>query len=122
MSDDPQDVAESLDEDRVDDGDDRTGDRIGEALPGYPPDRPLGVETSGVTPIEEDGGESLAERAEHEIPYQPVDDEGTDGSVGQLVEPAASTEDREERQIADAFPATELAPEEDAMHITDEPG
>ena len=56
MSDDPQEIAEGLDEDVVDDVDDRDGDEFGEALPQYPPDRPLGVNTVGVTPVEEDAG------------------------------------------------------------------
>ena len=120
VSDDPQDVAEALDEDWVDDVDDRTGDRVGDALRGYPPERPLGVEAAGITAVEEDGGESLAERADHEVP----DAAGANvaGTVGQLVESSASTDDREEQQIADALPAAALGPEEVAMHVTDEPG
>ena len=61
MSDDPQDTAEALDEEVVDDVDDFTGDEYGEDLPGYPPDRPLGNTAAG-TPIEEDDGESFVER------------------------------------------------------------
>jgi hypothetical protein len=118
VSDDPQDVAESLDEDRMNDFDDRAGDWVGEALPGYPPDRPLGAEATGVTPIEEDGGESFAERAGRDV--RDESDAARAEGVGQLVEPAASTEDREEHQIAEAVPGTMLDPEEDAMHVTDD--
>ena len=117
MSDDPQDVAESLDEDVVDDVDDRTGDDFGEALPDYPPDRPLGVNTVGVTAVEEDAGESFAERTEREEPEPthraPASDAGR--NVGQLVDDSATTEDHEEQLIGEAAPATELAPEEQAM-------
>jgi hypothetical protein len=118
MSDDPQDIAESLDEDRVDDVDDRTGDEFGEALPDYPPDRPQGVNTVGVTAFEEDAGESFAERTEREEPEPSrrsrANDAGRD--IGQLVDENATTEDREEQLIGEAQPATELAPEEQAMH------
>jgi hypothetical protein len=59
------------------------------------------------------------ERSKRELP----DDRTADDvePIGQLVEPAASIEDREEQQLADALPATALDPEE-AMHITEEPG
>jgi len=40
MSDDPQDLAESLDDNVIDD----TDDYAGEEVPEYPPDRPLGVD------------------------------------------------------------------------------
>lgn len=120
MSDDPQDRAESLDEDVVDDVDDTTGDEYGEGLPEYPPERPLGVEAVGVTAVEEDGGESFADRTSHGLPEEAVEgvDDGIDnGVVGQLVEPDASTPDTEEQQIADAVPGDELSPEESAMHV-----
>ena len=118
MSDDPQDIAESLDEDRVDDLDDRTGDEFGEALPDYPPERPLGVNTVGVTAVEEDAGESFAERTEREEPERtrPIRAGDAGREVGQLVDDSATTEDHEEQLIAEAEPATELAPEEQAMH------
>jgi hypothetical protein len=114
MSDDPQEVAESLDEERVSERDDLTGDEFGEALPGYPPDRPQGVNTVGITPVEEDAGESFAERTHREEPEaSPQPDVG---DVGQLVDESAASEDREEQLVADARPTTELSPEEQAMH------
>src|SRR5262245_53403710 len=108
MSDDPQDITESLDEDRVDDVDDRTGDEFGEALSDYPPDRPLGVNTVGVTVVEEDAGESFAERTEREEPEPTEGDRARDEEhgVGQLVDESATTEDREEQLIGESEPAT----------------
>ncbi len=122
MSDDPQDIAESLDEDRVDDVDDRTGDEFGEALPEYPPDRPQGVNTVGVTPVEEDAGESFAERTEREEPEPTQRSRPSDVArdVGQLVDENATTEDHEEQLIGESEPGTELAPEEQAMHSEEE--
>ena len=118
MNDEPQDVAESLDEEVIEDVDDLTGDEFGEALPDYPPDRPLGVNTVGVTAVEEDAGESFAERTEREEPEFTdrgrASEAGRD--VGQLVDESATTEDHEEQLVGEAEPATELAPEEQAMH------
>ena len=116
MSDDPQEVAESLDEDVVDDVDDLTGDEYGEGLPGYPPDRPLGVEAAGVTAVEEDAGESFAERTAHGVPeVGTADDSG--GHVGQLVEPDSSMPDDEEELLADEVPGKGISAEESAMHV-----
>jgi hypothetical protein len=115
MSDDPQEVAEGLDEDVVDDVDDRGGDEFGEALPQYPPERPLGVNTVGVTAVEEDAGESLAERVLREEPEEDVPDD--DPVPGQLVDDSATTEDHEERLVGDLQPGAELGPEERAIHI-----
>jgi hypothetical protein len=116
VTDDPQEVAESLDEEVVDDVDDTTGDEYGEGLPEYRHDRPLGVEAVGVTAVEEDAGESFAERASHGVSeFLEVDDDS--GRVGQLVEPNASTEDDEEELIADEVPGDRLGSEESAMHI-----
>jgi hypothetical protein len=122
MNDEPQDVAESLDEEVIDDVDDLTGDEFGEALPDYPPDRPLGVNTVGVTAVEEDTGESFAERTEREEPEFSHPDRARDGGrdVGQLVDESATTEDHEEQLVGEAEPATELAPEEQAMHSEDD--
>ena len=111
---DEQDVAEALDEDVVDEVDDRSGDAFGEALPGYPPDRPLGVGTVGVTPVEEDAGESFAERTWREEP----DEEEVPPQVGQLVDLEATTEDREERALAEEVDAVgDESAEELALHI-----
>lgn len=132
MSDDPQDMAEALDEDVVvtTEGGDRTGDEAGESLVDYPPDRPMGVNTVGVTPVEEDAGESFAERTvreEHDPAVDALDDEPVTDSVGepepgQLVEPDASTVDHEAEQIAEVEPGDggPIGPEEGAMHLEDE--
>jgi hypothetical protein len=122
MSDEPQEVAENLDEERVSERDDRTGDEFGEGLPGHPPDRPQGVNTVGVTPIEEDAGESFAERTRREEPeaWRAPSVEG--GDVGQLVDESAAREDQEEQLVAEELPATELGPEERAMHHDDGEG
>jgi hypothetical protein len=115
MSDDPQEVAEGLDEDVVDDVEDRNGDEFGEGLPQYPPDRPLGVNTVGVTPVVEDAGESLSERVLREEPENAPADAG--GPLGQLADDSATSEDHEEKLIGELQPATELGPEERAIHI-----
>ena len=125
MTDDPQDHAEALDEDVVDAVDDRTGDEYGEGLPDYPPDRPLGVNTVGVTAVEEDVGESFAERTLREEPESGLDDlaagDNSSGDVGQLVDPDTMSADREAQAVADAVPEVEEAAEEAAMHIIEEP-
>jgi hypothetical protein len=115
MSDDPQDVAEALDEDKANETDDYSGDAFGESLADYPPDRPLGVNTVGVTPVEEDAGESFAERTLRELPED--DEISSSSDVGQLVEPDASSLDTEPQQVADAEPGDDLTAEEAAMHI-----
>jgi hypothetical protein len=132
VSDDPQDLAEALDEDKADDIDDLSGDAFGDDLPGYPPDRPMGVNTVGVTPVEEDAGESFAERALREEPdvtegidvnedLALLEDEESEvdvgSEVGQLVEPDASSLDDEAQQIAEAEGGEVLSAEEAAMHI-----
>jgi hypothetical protein len=119
VSDDPQDWAEALDEDVVDDVDDRTGDEFGDDLPGHPPDRPLGVNTVGVTPVEEDAGESFAERSLREEPEE-AGAEDTSRGVGQLVDPNTSTLDDEEELVGEAEPGDALSAEEAAMHIEPE--
>ncbi len=126
MSDDSQDQAEALDADKIDDDADPTGDDVGEGFPDFPPDRPLGVNTVGVTPVEEDAGESFAERTMREVPdpaAEQFDDEAEneDDVAGQLVEPDASTLDHEAQEFAEEEePTAELAPEEQAMHIEDD--
>ena len=132
MTDDSQDQSEALDADKIDDDADPSGDDVGEGFPDFPPDRPLGVNTVGVTPVEEDAGESFAERTMREVPdpaAQPdpaaeqFDDEAEneDDVAGQLVEPDASTLDHEAQEFAEEEePTAELAPEEQAMHIEDD--
>jgi hypothetical protein len=117
MTDDEQDVAESLDEDRVDELDDFTGDEYGEGLPSYPPERPMGVNTVGITPVEEDAGESFEERTWRE---ERDTDDGAEPDVGQLVDGAATTQDDEPELIADALLGTEPGPEAAALHTVDE--
>jgi hypothetical protein len=78
------------------------------------------VETFGVTAVEEDGGESFAQRTVHQVPEQPTPDDDTP-HVGQLVEPSASKPDDEEELLAEEEPPGRSASaEESAMHI--EPG
>lgn len=122
---DPQDNAEAYDQDVVDEAIDYSGDDVGDDLPSFPPDRPLGVNTVGVTPVEEDAGESFAERTLREVPEDFDLDlaEGLDGDeseVGQLVDPDAASFDDEAELIADAEPGAVLTAEEAAMHIEPE--
>jgi hypothetical protein len=116
MSDDPQEIAEGLDEDVVDDVEDWSGDEFGEDLPQYPPDRPLGVNTVGVTAVEEDAGESFAERTLREEPEENVTEDAR-RAPGQLADDSATSEDHEEELVGELQPATELGPEEQAIHI-----
>ena len=115
---DPQDTAEAFDSDVIDDDDDYAGDD----LPSFPPDRPLGVNTVGVTAVEEDAGESFAERTLRELPEDLPDIDADDEllEVGQLVDPSATTFDDEPELIADAEPGEVLSAEEAAMHIEPE--
>jgi hypothetical protein len=115
---DDQDAAEAYDEEVVDDVDDYSGDEAGDDLPSYPPERPLGVTMFGVTAVEEDAGESFAERTLREVPEGTVDDDRSD--VGQLVDPGAGTLDDEEELIAEEEPGAGLSAEEAAMHIEPE--
>ena len=112
---DEQDISESLDEDVVTDDDDYTGDEVGEDLPGYPPDRPYAVDHVGVTDVGGAVGETLAERAAHEVPDRVPPVERSD--VGQLVEPDASGLDDEEELVAEVEPGEGRSPEEAAMHL-----
>ena len=70
----PLDPAEALDNDNLGIDDDA------EVEPGYPPDRPLGVEDYGLTPAEEQVGEPIEESVEREIPDPLVQE--LDGSTG----------------------------------------
>jgi hypothetical protein len=116
---DEQDRAEAYDEDVVDDVDDYAGDEVGDGLPDYPPERPLGVNTVGVTAIEEDAGESFAERSLREEPEDGWAGRRT-GGVGQLVDPEATSFDDEDELIGEAEPGDALSAEEAAMHIEPE--
>jgi hypothetical protein len=120
---DPQDNAEAYDQDVVDEVIDYAGDDVGDDLRNFPPDRPLGVNTVGVTPVEEDAGESFAERTLREVP----EDDGLGGAldddeseVGQLVDPDAASLDDEAELIGEVEPGDVLTAEEAAMHIEPE--
>jgi Family of unknown function (DUF5709) len=115
---DEQDFAERVDEDVVDEDDDYSGDEVGEDLPGYPPDRPYGVNTVGVTAVEEELGDSFAERTYREVPEDARPGDRPD--VGQLVEPDASDSDDEEELVAEEEPGDGRSPEEAAMHLEPE--
>ena len=45
-------MTEALDRDKIGDEIDSMGDDFGDGLPGYPPCRPMGVGTVGVTPVD----------------------------------------------------------------------
>jgi hypothetical protein len=119
MADDPQEVAESLDQDKIDDEVDSTGDAFGEGLADFPPDRPLGIGTVGVTPVEEDAGESFAERTMREDPDR-VDDQRERPGVGTLVDTDAMDHDDEEQLVGEMTPGSQLSPEESAIHLESE--
>lgn len=120
---DEQDQAEALDEDVIDDVDDYDGDEFGDGLPDYPPDRPLGVETVGVTGVEEDAGESFAERTWREEPDfgEPGARRPSGQQIGQIPDPYASVDepilDDEAGAIADELDGDEEGPEAGALHI-----
>jgi hypothetical protein len=69
---DPQDIAEALDADKIDDDADGLSDPVeGDYPPGgtdYPPDRPQGVDRMAMTPAEEAFPEPLGLRASREVP------------------------------------------------------
>jgi hypothetical protein len=119
MSDEPLDPSEALDEDDVegDDDADYSGDAVGDDLLDYPPDRYQGVNTVGVTAVEEDSGESFAERTWREEPegYRPPQH----SDVGQLVDPDDDLAewDDDEELVAEEEPGEGLSPEESAMHL-----
>jgi hypothetical protein len=121
VSDEPLDPSEALDEDDVegDDDADYSGDAVGEDLPDYPPDRYQGVNTVGVTAVEEDSGESFAERTWREQPegYRPPQH----SDVGQLVDAdEVGVLDDDEELVAEEEPGDGLSPEEAAMHLEGE--
>jgi hypothetical protein len=123
MSDDPQDVAEALDEDTIVTADDVSGDTFGDGLADYPPERAHGVNTVGVTPVEEDTGESFAERTWREEPERfdaaadPDDVLDDRDYVGQLIDGDAASVDVEQQPSAEAVGGEVLTAEEQAMHV-----
>jgi hypothetical protein len=121
VSDEPLDQSEALDEDDVegDDNADYSGDDVGEDLRDYPPDRYQGVNTVGVTAVEEDSGESFAERTWRDEPEDHRPAQHSD--VGQLVDPDDVGEwDDDEELVAEEEPGEGLSPEEEAMHLEEE--
>lgn len=102
---DPQDIAERLDEDVVDDIDDTSGDEYGDGLANFPPDAASGAE--------QDDRVGRARRT----PDRADSDPRT--RVGQLVEPDASTLDAEEQLIGELLPGHGFSAEEAAMHVVD---
>jgi len=121
VSDEPLDESEALDEDDVegDDDADYSGDDVGDDLRDYPPDRYQGVNTVGVTAIEEDSGESFAERTWREEPEDEHPPQRSD--VGQLVDPDDVGEwDDDEELVAEEEAGEGLSPEEQAMHLEEE--
>jgi hypothetical protein len=117
---DEQERAEALDEDVLDDVDDRTGDEFGDGLPTYPPDRPLGVGTVGLTPVEEDVGDSFAERSWREEPDTGGRGDAAADDVGQLVDSTATTVDEEAQFVGESEPGAAVSAEEAAMHVEQE--
>jgi hypothetical protein len=119
VSDEPLDQSEALDEEDIETDDDYSGDDVGDDLPDYPPDHFQGATAFGVTPLEEEVGESFAERTREEEPedYRPP----AHSDVGQLVDPDDVGEwNDEEELIADEEPGEGLSPEEEAMHLEPE--
>lgn len=65
---DEQDSAEQIDEEVLGGAEIGDDDADPAREPGFPPDRPLGVESRGVTAAEAEVGESMEERARQEQP------------------------------------------------------
>jgi len=118
----PQTQAEALDEDKINDVADFSGDEYGDGLPDYPPDRPL-ADSFGVTAFEEDAGESFADRTLRE---EPEDLGGASAeivareAVGQMVATHQMGNDREEQAIADEVTGEETGPEVAAMRVDEQ--
>lgn len=118
----PQSQAEALDEDKISDVADYSGDEYGEGLPDYPPDRPLG-DSFGVTAFEEDAGESFEQRTLREQPEDLGEDDTSDPrvGVGQMVATHRMGHDHEEQAIADEVAGNESGPEAAAVRVDEEP-
>jgi hypothetical protein len=103
---DPQDVAESLDDDELsDDHEDPAGDLE------YPPDHLVGVNQYGVTAGEERTDEPIDERISRETPEAGLVGEA-DPEAGRLIE------DGDDLDAIDA-PQRDLSAEESAVHLID---
>lgn len=122
MTDEPQDVAEALD-DETTAGDDRGAD---DELTYVPPDEPLVVDRAGDESRPDQVAETLAERVSREEPevwagagYDDADE------VGSLVGDAGALDVESQLVAAQADRAVvddDLAPaEEAALHLTDDP-
>jgi hypothetical protein len=103
---DPQDVAESLDEDELSNDDD---DPVGDLQ--YPPDHLTGANQYGVTAGEERTDEPIDERISRETPESGPAEE-RDAEVGRLVE------DGDDLNATEA-PQRDLSAEESAVHRVD---
>ena len=120
---DPQDIAESLDPDVLADYDDSEGNLA------YPPDEPWGVEQYGLTAAEERVDEPLHERTQREVadtlPDSLADDAlGDVDRVRRLIAPGGDDPilaDDEAEAVAIAVEGTDLSAEEEAIHIIREP-
>ena len=96
---DPQDIAESLDDDKVDDDDDYAEERGGD----FPPDRPYGVDRMAMTPAEEAFPEPAGLRASREVP-----------------DPLAVELDRRADELASETPGGHGTPLDDDLATEDE--
>jgi hypothetical protein len=98
---DPQDQAEALDDDKLDDD---TG--IGDAELGtdYPPDRPQGVDRMAITPAEEAFPESVVERARREQPDLLAEELDRDADEAEAREMAAANGSDDDVELTDIDP------------------
>jgi hypothetical protein len=119
----PQDIAEALDADKVDDADGYSDLPLGD----FPPDAPLGSLDYGVTDREQAVDEPLADRVAREEPdplaeeIDPMDPHLASSSV-RLSEDAASAARREGRLVGEGLiGAPDLSAEEAAVHLEPEP-
>lgn len=135
MSDDPQDRAESLDGDVVEPSNDFEGEAVGESFAAFPPDQLQGADTFGTAPVEEQGGESFAERDERYRPDDDLVDDAPDEMAteaiaddrplppaGQLVEEHVGDDDAEEQMVGETRGERLEAAEEVAVRVEPEPG
>lgn len=101
--------AERLDDDVVDEGD-------------YPPEHPLGVDRFGTTGVEEEGGESVRQRAAQEDPRRDLRER--DEAVGGLLAPdeEAGLDVEGEALATEGDRPDQLSAEEEAVHLEEPAG
>lgn len=104
---DPQDQAEALDDDKLDDD---TGIGDEEPTADYPPDRPLGVDRMAITPAEEAFPESVVERARRENPDPLAEELERDAEEAEARERAAAGDADDDGSDADVE-LTDIDPE-----------